>query len=770
MFLSRTLHSIVLFIVFFMECTGVYASEYDLSEFDLPLLEADIPVVLSAARLKQPRAEVPASVTVIDAEQIAAWGVRTLPELLRFVPGVFVTQDKFEHNDVVAYHGSTAYMSRRLQVLVDGMSVYKGGIAMVVWDDIPIALEDIQRIEFVRGPSSAMYGANAFLGVVSITSKKPADTEGVRISYRGGTQNVRDAMGSVSTIYSKSSSRITVQQTSDDGFDGLQTESSDKLEDSRRHGFATGYYEQDLDSGIQLSFQGGYKYGYTDVRKGLLWQEPRSNFVKAYYGSAQADFNFSSSHQAYLRAYWQFEKRTQEGIACIPTVALDSDLYAEWEVNPQWAKFLGIGLPTAVSSADPTTAYASNQLLQQLAFGSSTPNELAAIIEQATGERYTLSQEDVDLAQTVVLRAYDGTGFSQFSQPFCDDANLSYDGQRSDVEWQDTVQWTDTLRSVTGINIRQEKINSQTYFDGKVTSYLYRAFGNLEWHASESIIINAAGTYEYESINSPEFSPHIALNYLFSPRQSVRLVYSTAIRSPDVYEQKPNYSFDVNNLPDNYLGVQEATYFIHQVYDDRRVESEKITSYEVGYYHNISSIGLEMDIKLYRDELTQLISQYVGVAAPSLSNDTEMSIEGVDWQFQWELSGKNWLRFVGAYLDTDVRPGSTYLFSQIEIEEFQTAETRLSAQYSGNISWHHKGEGWNSTLSYFWNSAYDASEADPNDYRRYEVNLQKSWRYRKLTSSVTLFWHHLVDDGELLEADQVYSTNDLYSIRIGVDF
>jgi len=64
MFLSRTLHSIVLFIVFFMECTGVYASEYDLSEFDLPLLEADIPVVLSAARLKQPRAEVPASVTV----------------------------------------------------------------------------------------------------------------------------------------------------------------------------------------------------------------------------------------------------------------------------------------------------------------------------------------------------------------------------------------------------------------------------------------------------------------------------------------------------------------------------------------------------------------------------------------------------------------------------------------------------------------------------------------------------------------------------------
>ncbi|WP_320819235.1 TonB-dependent receptor plug domain-containing protein [Thalassolituus sp.] len=770
MFSSRTLHSIVLLIVIWVISAGSLASEADLSEFDLPLQESDIPVVLSAARLKQPRAEVPASVTVIEAEQIAAWGVRSLPDLLRFVPGVFVTQEKYEHNHVVAYHGSTAYMSRRLQVLVDGLSVYKGGIAMVVWDDIPIALEDIQRIEFVRGPSSALYGANAFLGVVSITSKKPADTEGVRVSYRAGNQEVRDVMGSISTVHSDSSSRLTMQQTGDSGFDGVETDSSDALEDSRRHGFATGYYAQNLDDGIQLSLQGGYKYGYTDVRKGLLWQEPRSNFVKAYYGSAQADFNFSASHQSYLRVYWQFEKRTQEGTACIPITALDSDLYSEWEVNPQWAKFLGFGLPLAFNSADPALVYASNQLLQQLAFDSSTPDELTAIIEQALGERYTLSQDDVDLAKAVVLRAYNGSDFSQFGQTMCTDANLSYEGQRSDFEWQDTVQWTDTLRSVTGINIRQDNIKSETYFGGMATSYLYRAFANLEWRATESIIFNVAGTYEYESINTPELSPHIALNYLLSPRQSVRFVYSTAIRSPDSYEQNPDYQHKVSDIPDNYLGVQEATYFIHQVYDNRHVESEKITSYEVGYYHNISSVGLEMDIKLYREELTQLISQYVGIAAPSLSNDTEMSMEGVDWQFQWEVNGKNWLRFVGAYLDTEVRPGSTYLFSQDEIDEFQTAETRLSAEYSGNVSWHHKGEGWNSTFSYFWNSAYDSNEADPNDYRRYEVNLQKLWRYRKLTPSITLFWHHLVDDGQLLETEQVYATNDLYSIRFGVNF
>jgi len=68
---------------------ALLADEYDDFELDAPfVLDDDIPVVLTASRLKQPRAEVPASVTVIEAAQIAAWGVRTLPELMRFVPGM----------------------------------------------------------------------------------------------------------------------------------------------------------------------------------------------------------------------------------------------------------------------------------------------------------------------------------------------------------------------------------------------------------------------------------------------------------------------------------------------------------------------------------------------------------------------------------------------------------------------------------------------------------------------------------------------------------
>ena len=155
-------------------------------------LQDDIPVALTAARLKQPRAEVPASITVIEAKQIEAWGVRTIPDLMRFVPGMFVGHGDDQNNRAVAYHASSPNIMRRMQVLVDGRSVFKAAIAQIIWDDIPVAMEDIQRVEVVRGPNAASYGANAFLGVINIVTKHAADTQGTTLRFRKGNQGVED--------------------------------------------------------------------------------------------------------------------------------------------------------------------------------------------------------------------------------------------------------------------------------------------------------------------------------------------------------------------------------------------------------------------------------------------------------------------------------------------------------------------------------------------------------------------------------------------------
>ena len=182
------------------------------------LLNDQLPVVLTPARLKQNRSEVPASVSVIDRKMITASGIRRIPELFRLIPGTAVgARDGWNH--VVSYHGTNYRDSRRMQVLIDGRSIYQAGLATVNWNDIPLAIEDIERIEIVRGPSTASYGANAFLGVINIISRHPADSDRWKLMARRGSGNTEDYLLSHAGQFAKGEFRITAHSRRDDGFD-----------------------------------------------------------------------------------------------------------------------------------------------------------------------------------------------------------------------------------------------------------------------------------------------------------------------------------------------------------------------------------------------------------------------------------------------------------------------------------------------------------------------------------------------------------------------
>ena len=99
----------------------------------LPFSQSDdIPMVLSATRLQQSFFDVPAAVTIIDRQMIEQSGVREIPELLRMVPGMVVGYDS-SSSAFVSYHGTSADMARRMQVLVDGRSIYQPLLASVDW-------------------------------------------------------------------------------------------------------------------------------------------------------------------------------------------------------------------------------------------------------------------------------------------------------------------------------------------------------------------------------------------------------------------------------------------------------------------------------------------------------------------------------------------------------------------------------------------------------------------------------------------------------------
>lgn len=183
------------------------------------LFFSELPIVATVSRLPQRLADASASVTVIDRDMIKASGARDLNDVFRLVPG-FQTYPNNTDAARVTYHGLTDEdFSPRVQVLIDGRSQYsplfRNGVN---WATLPVALEDIERIEVVRGSNAVSYGSNAFLGVINIITVEPALAHGTSVSTNLGNQGVRDlTLRHGGRLGEAGDYRLTYQSKKDDG-------------------------------------------------------------------------------------------------------------------------------------------------------------------------------------------------------------------------------------------------------------------------------------------------------------------------------------------------------------------------------------------------------------------------------------------------------------------------------------------------------------------------------------------------------------------------
>jgi len=177
---------------------------------------AELPVILTATRLPQPVADVPAAVTVIDRQMIEAAGVEDIPSLFRLVAGFQVAHDR-DARTSVTYHGASDAYARRMQVLVDGRSIYTPITGGVDWVDLPVSLEDIARIEVTRGPNGVAYGANSFLGVINIITFHPADVQGFAFKSTLGDDDFRKGTLRYAGNSGALDYRVTVEHRQDSG-------------------------------------------------------------------------------------------------------------------------------------------------------------------------------------------------------------------------------------------------------------------------------------------------------------------------------------------------------------------------------------------------------------------------------------------------------------------------------------------------------------------------------------------------------------------------
>jgi len=161
----------------------------DLMEMSVEqLMSVEVATVYGASKFEQKVTEAPASVSIVTADQIRKFGYRTLADALRSVRGIYVTYDRnYDFIGVRGFNRPGDYNSRVL-LLVDGHRINDNIFDTApIGTEFPVSVDLIDRIEVIRGPSSSLYGANAFFGVVNVITRQPGDLHGAEVAASGGS-------------------------------------------------------------------------------------------------------------------------------------------------------------------------------------------------------------------------------------------------------------------------------------------------------------------------------------------------------------------------------------------------------------------------------------------------------------------------------------------------------------------------------------------------------------------------------------------------------
>lgn len=253
------------------------------SELTSELTEADFlyggSAVLTASRLAQPLMDTPNAITVLERDLIEASGYHNISDLFRLIPGMYVGQAKGWFHNVS--HTLADEYARRMQVLVDGASVYLPSIGGVRWDALPLSIDDIERIEVVRGSNAATFGSNSFTGVINIITRHPEDVDGKMLHVTTGDHGHREGWFRWAGLSESASHRLTVGHREDGGFGGQYDDERSRILNYRSNIELPG--RQVLD--VQMGYLDGTRGAGSSSKPE---DQPREGDVTSY--SAQVDY------------------------------------------------------------------------------------------------------------------------------------------------------------------------------------------------------------------------------------------------------------------------------------------------------------------------------------------------------------------------------------------------------------------------------------------------------------------------------------------------
>ncbi|WP_273437549.1 TonB-dependent receptor plug domain-containing protein [Sedimenticola selenatireducens] len=616
------------------------------------LFFSEVPVVLSATRLKQSLPDSPASVTVIDRKMIEASGAIELVDLLRLVPGFQVGYDTGSRFTVTS-HGNTDRFARDMQVLIDGRSIYDPAFGGITWSNQELDMDDIQRIEVISGPNASTHGSNSFAGVINIITRHPSEQPAIRVKTLVGDGGRRQIYNRFAGSEGNLAYRIALKYDENDGFDNRHDSSDTRW----------------------LSLRSDYQINSRDA---LLFELGGSG------GTHEDGF---------------------PGDVDQPLRAMDES-HAFQQLR--WTRSLSPG----------------NEFYLQF---------------------YHNYQEIDDSFSNAVIFA-----------PLNVSVGYGFESQRYDLEMQHTYDFNPAQRVVWGLGVRQDQAKGIWTFKRSdwMTRDQYRAFGNFEWRLNDNLLLNLGGMYEKFEQKKGFFSPMAALNLKLDELNTLRLRATSAYRMPTFWEDHADLSI-----------VQTGTMIpLVQLYKTIiNLRPEYIESFELGYLGNFQEQGLTLDMKLFHEEVKDIITGVKDLAAPgqftSYVNNGSFNINGFEIGLRWDPSPRSMLHIGYSSINT----------YGIRLNKINPVEYRYLLGWAPDLTMsvlasHQFANGIKLSSAYYYMDDFtwsgDGDYVDIN--RRWDIKISKQFELERADGEISLIFQNIGPDNNF----QDYRRDNVWTDRV----
>lgn len=646
----------VCLLVFFFELNGLVLAGSEFSEEDIL---GEIPVAIAATRMPQSITDTPVAISVIDRQMIEASGFVEIPDLLRLVPGFQVGLSWRDHHTAITYHGQSDGLPRRMQVLIDGRVAVGSLFGLVDWDRLGLVIDDIDRIEVVRGPAGVAYGSNAFIGAVNIVTREPFANPGWRMTSVVGSNDTIISSAQYAEAGEKLDYRASISYFHTDGFDGVNDETI------VRSGRLQGRYQVTPD--MSFDFQFGHSQGPWGRGGSVLSIDPvGSKEAKERYGNLRVTKSQSSGNEWYLQ---------------VGVIASEED--DRYEVG-LLSDLLGI-----------------------------TPAQVSIVIP---------GQQD----------------------QIINGALFDYESRQIDIEFQQLLQLNNRDRAVWGVGYRKDMINgvgTRKKYSWQ-TMETYRAYGSVEYHLTDQILLNVGTIFEDSSMSKGRFSPRVGVNFTVVDGHILRFSIAQSWRQPFLAEHSHDNRFLLSD--DSVLEQLQAT--------PDKLEHEKLLSYEIGYVGYWENAGVSVEVKAYREEFKNEVEyvfdpfypEAVSILNPGAILDVDggaTDITGIETGIKWQLGGQSllWLSYSFSEVDQHCQGMSFRCAHKNDATPRHTASLLMS---------HDFGRGWEASLGYYYldDMAWILWNGDVESYDRVDMRIAKTFGVGSSSLKMELIGQNLGGD------------------------